>query len=116
MKNDEKYLTQTFQPEVNEEITEPEGYPVYPENEDIYNRFKKERSIDPEDITKTKELVITRKESEVDLSENFVADDLDIPGIVVDDVEEVDGIEDEENDFFSIGGDDHIDLEENLGY
>ena len=116
MKTDEKYLNQSFQPDVNEVTAEPEGYPVYPESEDIYNRFRKERSIDPEDIIKSKELVITRKESEVDLSENFTADDLDIPGIVVDDVEEVIGMEDEENNFYSLGGDDHIDLEENLGY
>jgi hypothetical protein len=116
MKNYEKYLNQSFQPEVNQDKAEPEGYPVYPENEDIYTRFKKERSIDPEDITKSKELVIVRKESEVDLSENFIADDLDIPGIAVDNVEVVAGMEDEENNYFSIGGDDHIDLEENLGY
>jgi hypothetical protein len=27
-------------------------YPLYPESEDIYNRFKKEKNMDPEDISK----------------------------------------------------------------
>ena len=116
MKNTENFARQSFESTVNDKMNEPEGYPVYPESEDIYNKFKKEKRIDPEDITKSKEQVIIRKESEVDLSENFTADDLDIPGIVVDDVEEVDGSEDEENNYYSLGGDDHIDLEENLGY
>jgi len=107
---------QSFNSALNDTSHDPDGYPIYPESEDIYTRFKKEKNIDPEDITKSKEQVIVRKESDEDLSENFTADDLDIPGIVVDDREEVIGLEDEENSFYSLGGDDHTDLEENLGY
>ena len=39
--------------------------------------------------------------------------DLDIPGSELDDQQEDIGSEDEENNYYSLGGDDHIDLEEN---
>ena len=39
-----------------EKVKDPEGYPVYPESEDIYNKYREEREIDPEDISKTKAL------------------------------------------------------------
>jgi hypothetical protein len=39
-------------------------------------------------------------------------DDLDVPGSDLDDEQEDIGSEDEENNFYSIGGDDHNDLEE----
>ena len=116
MKNNENIAKQPFQPGAIVENEQPEGYPVYPESEDIYNRFKKEKRIDPEDITKSKELVIVRKENEEDFSEDVSAIDLDIPEFESDEIEEVAGLEDEENSYFSLGGDDHIDLEENLGY
>ena len=116
MKNNENITKQPFQSTVIVENEQPEGYPVYPESEDIYNRFKKEKRIDPEDITKSKELVIVRKENEEDFSEDVSAIDLDIPEFESDEIEEVAGLEDEENSYFSLGGDDHNDLEENLGY
>ena len=40
-------------------------------------------------------------------------DDLDIPGSDLDDEDEQIGNEDEENNNYSLGGDDHNDLEEN---
>ena len=42
--------------EEREEKKELPGYPEYPPNEDIYDKSKEEESIDPEDISKTKEL------------------------------------------------------------
>ena len=39
-------------------------------------------------------------------------DDLDVPGSELDDADEAIGEEDEENNYYSIGGDDHQDLEE----
>ena len=39
----------------NTENDAPEGYPLYPETEDIYGKYHKERWINPEDPTKTKE-------------------------------------------------------------
>jgi hypothetical protein len=46
---------------------------------------------------------------------DFTAKDLDIPGSELDDASEANGSEDEENNSYSIGGDDHNDLEENKG-
>jgi len=92
-----------------------DGYPVYPANEDIYNKGKLEEAIDPEDITKEKEAVITNdadQPNELDFRHDKSGDDLDIPGSELDDEDEAIGSEDEENNSYSIGGDNHNDLEE----
>ncbi len=95
-----------------------EGYPLYPDNEDIYNRFKEETDIDPEDIQHRKTPVATDDEfvdEEDDLLEEedlIHEDQLDIPGAELDDEDEAIGNEDEENNYYSIGGDKHHDLEE----
>lgn len=41
--------------------------------------------------------------------------DLDVPGSELDDQQENIGSEDEENNYYSLGGDDHNDLEEDKG-
>jgi hypothetical protein len=87
----------------NEENNLP-GYPVYPESEDIYNNFLEEKDINPEDILKTK-----------DLNDEYMDNDLDIPGSELDDAMENIGSEDEENNYYSLGGDDHDNLDENQG-
>jgi len=92
------------------------GYPVYPENEDIYNIYDEEKDIDPEDILKKKEpneKIRVKRNSELDLVDEFPGDDLDIPGAELDNDMEIIGSEDEENNYYSLGGDDHDDLEEN---
>lgn len=77
--------------------TEPEddkqfpGYPHYPGKDDIYEREKEE----------------SLEEEGPDLSEG-----LDVPGADLDDENEIIGEEDEENNFYSLGGDEHNDLEE----
>jgi hypothetical protein len=89
------------------------GYPLYPSGDDIYNQSHREGSIDPEDITKTKtpiEPIGTMNEKE--FKNHVSGDDLDIPGSELDDVQENIGSEDEENNGYSIGGDNHDDLEE----
>jgi len=92
-----------------------QGYPAYPASEDIYKNFQEEADINPEDISKTKVLNSTnysrRKELDNENSEN----DLDIPGSELDDQQENIGSEDEENNYYSLGGDDHEDLEEDQG-
>jgi hypothetical protein len=97
----------------NKENTEE--YPMYPEDEDIYNKFVKEKSIDPEDVTKIKESKKNDKPFS-DIDEEFTNDmsgsDLDIPGSELDDDQEIVGSEDEENNLYSLGGDDHNDLDE----
>lgn len=115
--------------------TEPEGYPLYPPSEDIYAKFKEEQDIDPEDITRTKEptmppdnfeeegldpvleeLGLLKELDELEiLNEDIMGQDLDIPGSELDDDLEEIGNEDEENNYYSIGGDNHHDLEEDDG-
>jgi hypothetical protein len=77
--------------------------PVYPENEDIY---KKEKEVgineDGTELTGNKIKGKIIKEG----------DDLDVPGSELDDADEAIGEEDEENNYYSVGGDDHQDLEE----
>jgi hypothetical protein len=76
------------------------GYPTYPASEDIYEQAKEEMEIDPEEISK--------------LKEDSDEDTLDIPGSELDDTQEEIGSEDEENNYYSLGGDNHDNLEENL--
>jgi hypothetical protein len=94
----------------------PEGYPLYPASEDIYNKYHEEKDINPEDISKTK--VSDTKAgtlNEKDFNDDVSGSDLDIPGAELDDEQENIGSEDEENNYYSLGGDDHNDLEENKG-
>ena len=87
--------------------------PVYPPGDDIYNKNKKEEDIDPEDTLKNK--VPNPGEhgsNEKDFEDDVSGEDLDIPGAELDDDEEAIGSEDEENNYYSIGGDGHDNLEE----
>lgn len=86
---------------------------LYPESQDIYNQFKQETEINPEDISKKK--VQNEKEgtpNEKDFEQDKSGSDLDVPGSELDDEQEQTGNEDEENNYYSLGGDDHNDLEE----
>jgi hypothetical protein len=68
------------------------GYPDYPSNEDIYNKEKAEPYSETED-------------SALNLG-------LDVPGAELDDADEMIGAEDEENNYYSLGDDFDIDLDE----
>lgn len=70
------------------------GYPHYPKSEDIFENEKEEPLDDEEPKT---------------------GNDLDVPGEDLDDADEKIGEEDEENNYYSLGGDDHNDLEEDKG-
>ena len=94
------------------------GYPAYPSSEDIYSNYVEERDINPEDISRTKEFV--KKHSGgtghgKDFDDDVPGSDLDIPGSELDDNMEFIGSEDEENNYYSLGGDDHDNLEEDQG-
>jgi hypothetical protein len=89
---------------------------VYPSTDDIYNKAKQEADINPEDTITVKELnetyneaVIKNKDSDEDIFER----DLDVPGSELDDEQEKIGSEDEENNYYSLGLDNHNELEEN---
>ena len=68
------------------------GDPVYGPEDDIYAHEKKQT-------------LKSEEGSELDKG-------LDIPGTELDDENEIIGEEDEENNYYSIGGDEHNDLEE----
>jgi len=76
--------------------------PVYSPDEDIYNKEKEVRFNEDEEVTREK---LHNKMTKS-------GDDLDIPGSELDDADEVVGEEDEENNYYSLGGDNHEDLEE----
>jgi hypothetical protein len=98
-----------------EEIeTEFPGYPLYPPSEDIYSKGIKEDNIDPENIDKLKEPNEKTGDqwNEADYRQDS-GNDLDIPGSEYDDNVEDMGMEDEENNYYSLGSDNHSDLEEN---
>jgi hypothetical protein len=99
-------------------INDLPGYPLYPEGDDIFSRCREEQDLNPEDISKIKAFNSgTRSGSHANLNEKggLHGSDLDVPGSELDDEKEEIGSEDEENNYYSIGGDDHNDLDENKG-
>ncbi len=82
------------------------GNPEYSAKDDIYSREKKESLTDQdEDLNKPGK----------NAKHILTGDDLDIPGSELDDADEEIGEEDEENNYYSLGGDNHEDLEEDRG-
>ncbi len=85
----------------------------YPANEDIYNKSKKEQAINPDDGS-----IVSASHEKADemnekgFTEDESGNDLDVPGSELDDENEEIGEEDEENNYYSLGGDNHDDLEE----
>lgn len=111
-------VEQDFNKQVKSSHLEKEfsGYPKYAPNEDIYNQFKEEQDIDPENIGQMKEAnEMPEMMNEKSFEDDLVGDDLDVPGSELDDMGEAIGSEDEENNYYSIGGDNHNDLEEQKG-
>jgi len=76
--------------------------PIYKREDDIYNQEKEEHLKD-EDQPARGNLVRMDKN---------IGEDLDIPGTELDDANEEIGEEDEENNYYSLGGENHEDLEE----
>jgi hypothetical protein len=98
------------------EVSKFPGYPLYPEGEDIYSKGKKEGDLDPEDITKKKRPIAdVDGMNEKSFTDDMSGDDLDVPGSELDDQQESIGSEDEENNYYSLGGDDHDDLDTDNG-
>jgi len=92
------------------------GYPVYSASDDIYAREQEAKDVDPENPAKKKapnEKPYARNEK--NFNEAMSGSDLDIPGSEDDEREVNEGSEDEENNFYSLGGDNHESLEEDNG-
>ena len=86
------------------------GYPDYPEGEDMFKKGKEMENFDPEKIANDKKTL--RKRKVKDAENLYPGKDLDVPGSELDDELEITGGEDEENNYYSLGGDDHDDLDE----
>ncbi len=102
-------------PKNNPAKDDAKGYPLYPEKDDIYSRAKEEKDIDPDDLSKIKSANDKWEidpDEELEIDGDLLGDDLDVPGSELDDDQEDTGNEDEENNYYSIGGDRHEDLEE----
>lgn len=81
------------------------GYPDYPDSEDLFQRGIKEDKIDPENIASEKAPNLkTDEPNERSFEDDVSGDDLDVPGSELDDKEEAIGSEDEENNYYSLGG------------
>ena len=72
------------------------GYPHYPGSEDMYEKGVKRKYNEEEE------------DEEMEMG-------LDVPGADLDNKDEKIGEEDEENNYYSLGGDNHEDLEESEG-
>lgn len=83
------------------------GYEPYPSNEDIFNQ-EQEVDIDLKDESQLEDI----NKSPEKTKKNLTGENLDVPGSELDDAAEDIGSEDEENNYYSIGGDKHEDLEE----
>jgi len=92
-----------------------EGYPLYSTGEDFYSKYEEDKDIDPENISIAGESTENEENSldiTIDSNKEESGDSLDVPGAELDDAQEKIGSEDEENNYYSIGGDGHDNLEE----
>ena len=91
-----------------------EGYPSYPKDEDIYEKFEEESDVNPADTSKTKVSNNNNalRQQALDKKHKLSGKDLDVPGSELDDAQEAIGNEDEENNYYSLGGENHDDLEQ----
>ena len=99
----------------DEKEAKREAYPLYAPKDDIYSQSVNMVNINPEDVSKKKAANTNEdlgKENELDFYEDETGDDLDVPGSELDDKDEKIGSEDEENNYYSIGGDEHNNLDE----
>ena len=85
-------------------------FPLYPVQEDMYSHSQKDDNIDLDSIS-CKEDLLTNKL----IAADAVSNSLDIPGAELDDAQENIGSEDEENNYYSLGGDEHNNLDEDNG-
>ena len=88
-------------------------YPHYPISEDIFTHDKYEEDLNPEDVSKNKASNENEgRFNEKTFHEDMSGDDLDVPGSELDNQQENIGSEDEENNYYSLGGDAHNNLDE----
>ena len=111
MKKNETFRNQFLSSGAMEAKNDPDGYPIYPETEDIYHKWKKEKSIDPDHILKFNEKDIPEIKNNKDFNDDVPESE---PEIAESETEEIIGMEDDENTYFMLGSDDPVDREANL--
>jgi len=89
-------------PESNASNSEVMDYPINVVNDDTDSQWEEDMEINPEGIFRKK----------VAPKGNELGSGLDVPGSELDDQQESVGSEDEENNYYSIGGENHKELEE----
>ena len=115
MKTKDKNANLSARQTVDERTNKPEGYPLYPATDDIYHKYHEEKNLDPDSISRiensanNEEFIISE---ENDFNIGIINENPDISGLELNDIHEDVGFEDEENNYYSLGGDDHNDLEE----
>lgn len=85
----------------NEKQTNLLGYALYPPNEDILNNNQQQLDIDLDKIAELKEQNETKLIIDDGLNDNYLENDMDMPGVELDDEDEAIGSEDEENNNYS---------------
>lgn len=114
--NDYSKTHKTMKKDSKTEETEVLPNLSYPASEDIYNQAEEETELNPENPLKKKiHNVGYSTPNEKDFQDDRSGADLDVPGSELDDQQESVGSEDEENNYYSIGGDAHNDLDEDQG-
>jgi hypothetical protein len=110
MKKDKKNKKPSFS---RSEKNDFPDYPIYPSSEDVYSQLKEEDINIDTNIHEA--FGKPGKMNEKDFEEDMTGNDLDVPGAELDDEQENIGSEDEENNYYSLGGDNHADLDESKG-
>ena len=104
---------QTLIPVKSAKKSGSDAYKYYPAEDDIYNNSELEADLQPFDPYNSKEInADPDAPNEKDFLDDISGGDLDVSGSELDDEMEDIGSEDEENNYYSIGGDRHDDLEE----
>jgi hypothetical protein len=104
---------QSLKMEVQNETENSDGYPIYPENEDIYNKFKKIRELEPDEIALINESNIDLVSgNEVIVEEDFIGNNLDLAEAELSVNQEDIDLENEEKNYFSLNNED---TDEDLG-
>jgi hypothetical protein len=106
-KKNSKLVVLPIEPSIPEMKNNFPGYPAYNVDEDIYHKYQKDKYVDPDDITKAKKPMNLKLNRIKDFSQDVTGTEVDIPGSELDDDIEAIGSEGEENNFFSLGSDNH---------
>jgi hypothetical protein len=114
MKKNEDFSNRFLASVGGEGRNNPEGYPEYPDNEDIYLKCKKEKGIDPEYIPRIKETEIIGDETEKDFDDYVTESDPEIMGLEPDEEDEITEPDDDNTDFLSTDEEDLVNFEDNL--